>query len=159
MKKHAAMVQEEAHLLDQAGDGSSLLTSPLHSFAVRPVPIAIAKVIIERHHYLHSLPGDTQLAFGVFENHKLTGALTIGVGPANVHRLVAGADRKDCGTLTRLWLTDDLPRNSETRVLGIVLRALRANTDLKFMVSYADPCGRARWHDLPSFELALHRPE
>ncbi len=31
------------------------------------------------------------------------------------------------------------PRNSEGKTIGIVLRALKKNTDLKFIVSYADP--------------------
>jgi len=88
---------------------------------------------------LHSLPGGMQLAFGVFADRRLEGALTFSVGPANAHRLVEGADRRDCATLSRLWLSDTLPANSESRVLGIVLRALRRETALRFLISYADP--------------------
>ncbi len=69
----------------------------------------------------------------------LLGALTFGVGPANVHRLVEGARREDCLTLTRLWLDDALPTNAESRVIGITLRGLRRHTDVRFVVSYADP--------------------
>jgi len=67
------------------------------------------------------------------------GALTIGCGPSQAYRLVERATRGDCGVLTRLWLSDELLKNSESRIIGIVLRALRANTSLKFLVSYADP--------------------
>ncbi|MFC1956489.1 DNA methyltransferase, partial [Chloroflexota bacterium] len=42
-------------------------------------------------------------------------------------------------TLTRLWLSDELPANSESRVIGVSLRAIRKNTKVKFLVSYADP--------------------
>jgi hypothetical protein len=42
-------------------------------------------------------------------------------------------------TLTRLWLSDQLPANNESRVLGIVLRSLRQHTAIKFLVTYADP--------------------
>lgn len=42
-------------------------------------------------------------------------------------------------TLTRLWLSDDLPRNSESRVIGIVARLLKKHTSLLFLLSYADP--------------------
>jgi len=85
------------------------------------------------------MPGGTRLAFGVFTGHRLLGALTLGVGPSNVHRLVDGAEPDDCLTLTRLWLSDELPKNSESRVIGLSLRALRRHTDVKFVVTYADP--------------------
>ena len=65
--------------------------------------------------------------------------IVLGVGPFNAHKLVEGAEPEDCLTLTRYWLSDDLPKNSESRVLGIVLRSLRRHTHLKFIVTYADP--------------------
>jgi hypothetical protein len=65
--------------------------------------------------------------------------MTFGVGPANAYSLVKEAKPDDCLTLTRLWLSDELPRNSESRVLGIVLGNLKRHTNLKLLVSYADP--------------------
>jgi hypothetical protein len=53
--------------------------------------------------------------------------------------LIDGAKPDDCLTLTRLWLSDELPPNSESRTLSVIFRALRKNTDLKFLLSYADP--------------------
>jgi hypothetical protein len=38
-----------------------------------------------------------------------------------------------------LWLSDELPRNSESRFIGVVLRSLRKHTDVKFLLAYADP--------------------
>jgi hypothetical protein len=67
------------------------------------------------------------------------GALTLGVGPLNAHSLVEGAAPDDCLVLTRLWLSDELPKNSESRFIGVVLRSLRKFTSLRFLVSYADP--------------------
>jgi len=116
----------------------SIPSAALHDLQVRPVPMRIAKIVIERDHYLHSLPGGTKLAFGVFVQSSLQGAVTLGVGPYNGPLLVAGATSDDCLTLTRLWLSANLPRNSESRVLGIILRSLRRHTDLKFLLTYAD---------------------
>ena len=45
----------------------------------------------------------------------------------------------DVVTLTRLWLSDQLPRNSESKVLGISLRSLKRDTSLKFVLAYSDP--------------------
>ncbi|HZA21661.1 MAG TPA: DNA methyltransferase [Dehalococcoidia bacterium] len=122
----------------QAGGGATP-TPVLQSLEVRPIPILAARRLIEREHYLHSLPGGTRLAFGVFMGSRLMGALALGVGPLNAYSLVQGATPEDCLTLTRLWLSDELPRNSESRFIGIVLRSLKSHTGVKFLVSYADP--------------------
>ena len=128
----AAMVSQPLH----GGPGLTLLRQSLF---VRPIPIKVAKELVVREHYIHTLPGGTQMAFGAFMNGRLLGVLTLGVGPFNSHFLVEGAARRDCLTLSRLWLSDELPKNSESLVIGAVLRSLRKYTDLKFILSYADP--------------------
>ena len=123
----------------QRAGGGAIPTSALHDLRVSPIPFSVAKTLVQRHHYLHTLPAGTKLAFGVMAGSSLSGVLTIGVGPINAHRLVAGTTRDDGATLTRLWLYDYLPANSESRVIGVVLRALRRHTSLRFLLSYADP--------------------
>lgn len=120
------------------GPGASPRTA-LHEIVIRPIPLVVAKVLIVREHYLHSLPGGTRLALGVFMGDRLVGAMSLGVGPFNAPSLVEDATADDCLTLTRLWLADEMPKNSESRVLGIVTRALRRYTGLKFLLAYADP--------------------
>ena len=121
-----------------AGAGSSP-SAALQSIEVKALPWAAAKAVVEQNHYLHSMPGGTCRAFGAFVGARLLGALTLGAGPRNAPSLVAGAEAGDCLTLTRLWLSDDLPRNSESRVIAVVLRSLRQHTSIKFLLSYADP--------------------
>ena len=106
---------------------------------VAPISQSDAKSLIVRNHYLHSFPGGTKLNFGVFCQSVLLGAITLGVGPFLGYGLVGGATPDDCISLTRLWLADDLPRNSESKVIGILLRALRKETNLKFVLAYSDP--------------------
>ena len=124
----------------RAGGGSTPI-SALHNIRVMPVPFRITKELLVRKHYLHSMPGGTQLSFGVFVGGCLMGAITLGVGPKLGHRLVEGATSRDCATLTRrLWLSDRLPSNAESRVIGVALRALtNRHTSLKFVLAYADP--------------------
>ncbi len=124
---------------DHRAGGGAIPTSALQSLLVKSIPMAVAKELLVLWHYLHSFPGGTQLAFGVFWVLRLMGALTLGAGPAQAYRLVEGAVPQYCLVLTRLWLADDLPLCSESRVLGIVLRALRSSTKVKFVISYADP--------------------
>ena len=121
------------------GGGSADPTLALQSLGITPVPTGIAKDLLVREHYRHSLPGGTCLAFGVFFLSRLLGALTLGAGPFNAHSLVKGAIPGDCLTLTRLWLAGELLPNSESRVLGFVIRALRNHSRLKFLLTYAEP--------------------
>ena len=116
----------------QAGAGSIPSTAlQVKELVVKPIPWQVAKAIFERHHYLHSQPGGTLFSFGVFLGGRLLGALCFTRGPAHAYELVEGAAMRDCATLSRLWLADELPPNSESRVLGITLRALRRHTSLK----------------------------
>ena len=137
-KSSAGSVKEAQHATQQAGGGPTP-TPVLHTLRVVPIPFVFAKRIVEKEHYLHSMPGGTQLTFGVFAREYARGVITLGVGSKNAHSLVEGAEPSDCMTLTRLWLSDDLPFNSESLVIGYLLRALRRDTDLKFLISYADP--------------------
>ena len=123
----------------QEAGGGLIPTSPLQHLMVKPVPFSIAKQLLVRHHYLHSFPGGTKLAFGAFVGNRLLGALTLGAGPPNAYSLVDRAAPGDCLALSRLWLSDSLPKNSESRCIGVVLRYLEQHTSLKFLVSYADP--------------------
>ena len=122
----------------QAG-GGAIPTPALQSLTVRPISHRAAKELLVRNHYLHTMPGGTKLAFGIFSGKHLMGAATLGVGPFNAHRLVSGATHVDCICLTRLWLADDLPKNSESRMLAVILRSLARDTSVKFVVTYADP--------------------
>ena len=121
------------------GRAGSIPSPALQSIRVQPIPFFAAKKILVKHHYLHSLPGGTKLAFGAFVEGKLLGALTFGAGPHNAFALVEGACPDNCLTLTRLWLSEKLPPNSESRVISVCLRYLRKYTSLKFIITYADP--------------------
>lgn len=134
----AAGVKKSIVSIHETGAGSNP-SAALHSILVQPIPFTLAKKIIEKNHYLHSMPGGTKLAFGVLRDGRLLGTLTFGAGPHNAYKLVGGVVQEDCLTLTRLWLSDELPANSESRVIGVSLRAIKKNTKIKFIVSYADP--------------------
>ena len=60
----AASVMENTAPSHDADPGSSPRAA-LHSIRVAPIPIRMARSLIERYHYLHSLPGGTQIALGI----------------------------------------------------------------------------------------------
>ena len=117
----------------------SYASTELHDLRLIPISRVDAKTLIVRNHYCHSLPGGTKMSFGTVLNGRLLGVMTFGVGPFYGYKLVNGATPDDVVTLTRLWLSDELPRNSESKVLGIALRSLKRDTSLKFVIAYSDP--------------------
>ena len=107
---------------------------------VRPIPYRVARDLCKKYHYLKSYPGGALLNFGVFVHHALMGVAVIGVGPFNIHRLFRDAEPEEIVCLSRLWIDDRCGRNSESRVLGIVLRSLRQwRASIKAVVAYSDP--------------------
>ena len=124
---------------DQGTGPGSTPRAALQQMRVAPIPFRIAKQLLVREHYLRSMPGGSRLSLGVFLGRQLLGAVLLGAGPSNAHRMVEGGDSDSCLTLTRLWLDNSLPRNSESRVLGVIFRHLRRSTSVKFLVTYADP--------------------
>lgn len=137
---HPMVVTTRKHLLGSAARNfARYRNDAISSIELKPIDRKTAEKLVVEHHYLHSMAGGTQLCFGVFSQDRLAGVITFGVGPANAHRLFANAKPRDCLTLTRLWLADELPSNSESRVIGLALRALKRHTDVKFVLSYADP--------------------
>ena len=83
--KSAGGVIEARPALQEAGSGTSP-TPPFQSLVIRPIPFLTAKSLLERNHYLHSLPGNTQLAFGLFVGSSLLVANTLRRNPYGRHR-------------------------------------------------------------------------
>ena len=128
----------------QAGGGatptSALINCTPKDINVSPIPHQLAKTLCEHEHYLGTFPGGSVMSLGVFVQHRLLGIAVLGVGPPNVHRLFQGARREQVLCLTRFWLHDQLPRNSESRTLSVILRHFRRHqSTVKAIVAYSDP--------------------
>jgi hypothetical protein len=97
-------------------------------------------------HYSHKVVVNSQLHLGVFLGTRLEGALQF--GPSLDRRkllpLVPGTAWNGFLELNRLAFSDNLPRNSESRALGVALRLIRKSyPQIDWIVSFADAtqCG------------------
>ena len=113
--------------------------SILKSLRVVGVDAAVIRDIVERLHYLHSMPSVTRACFAVYLGDELVGAAVFTQGARNSHRLLEGAAPHHVLTLARFWMADGLPPNNESRVLGVMLRQLARDGRHKLVVSFADP--------------------
>ena len=113
--------------------------SMLKHLDVRPAPAASIAGLVAREHYLHSMPAAACLCFAIYHDSMLLGAVVFTAGARHGYRLLQAARPQEVVTLARLWLSERCPKNSESRVIGVVLRHLRRHSDWKLLLSYADP--------------------
>lgn len=101
----------------------------------------IAKELIIKNHYSHKWTS-CRYAIGLFdEEDKLIGVAIYGfpVGRQVVNSICDGLSNNDVLELTRLWLIDEAPKNSESFFIGKTFKWLMQNTNVKVLISYSDP--------------------
>lgn len=114
--------------------------SAVKELNIKLIPTSIAKDIIIKNHYSKRWPNRNTINYGVFYQGRLLGACTFGNAnsPAMIH-LVEGTEQHEYLELTRLWLSDELPKNSESRVVSYCLRHIKKHCpEIKWIVSFAD---------------------
>ena len=113
---------------------------------LRPISAQEANALVRRVHYSGKVANNSQLHIGVFYHGKLEGALQFGpsIDKHKTMALVSGTQWHEFTELNRLAFTDALPRNSESRALGIAIKLLRKYApQLKWIITFADgtQCG------------------
>ena len=95
---------------------------------------------IESNHYSGNINGvKSSFCFALLDDGKLIGAMIYGpFGMANAWKKYASSENQVI-ELRRLCLIDETPKNSESYFIGQTLKWLKKNTEIKVVVSYADP--------------------
>lgn len=98
------------------------------------------KQFIEKWHYSKSINGImSSYCFKLMNNNEIIGGMIFGkLGMANAWKKYA-ENAEDVIELRRLCCIDDTPKNTESFFIGACLRWLKKNTNIKIIVSYADP--------------------
>jgi hypothetical protein len=125
---------------------------------VRPITPQAANTLVKRVHYSGKVVPNSQLHFGVFLNGILEGAMQFGpsMDKRKVQGLVADTAWNNFIELNRLAFSDRLPRNSESRALGIAFRLMRKQyPHLEWVISFADgtQCGDGTIYRASGFVL------
>ena len=110
-------------------------------FHVGQIPCATARAVIRREHYSHSVVNNSYLHLGVFREGAFEGVLQWGyaLNPARADKVVAGTVQGQYMELNRMWLSDEAPRNSESRAISYPLKYIRrACPSVAWVQSYAD---------------------
>lgn len=128
------------------------------NIVLRPISRADADNVVRRVHYSGKTVNNSQVHIGVFLHGKLEGALQFGpsLDKRKLQGLVQGTLWNEFIELNRMAFSDALPRNSESRAIGVAMRMLRAHAPhLKWVVSFADAtqCGDGTIYRASGFVL------
>ncbi len=106
------------------------------SLVVRRVEAATLRGVMSSYHYSKRMPDAVQECFAGYYGDTFAGGIAFGPGAASVRNELPDLTPQDCRELVRLWSPDDMPRNTESR---LVSQALRALTGVRLVVSFSDP--------------------
>lgn len=110
---------------------------------LKPIPAKSANELIKRVHYSGKVVQNSQIHIGVFLHGKLEGAMQFGpsLDKRKILGLVKGTGWNEVLELNRMAFTDALPRNSESRAIGIAMKILKKHApQLRWVISFADAC-------------------
>ena len=129
---------------------------------VKPISSADAARIIKLYHYSGKTTQNSQLHFGVFLNGKCGGAMQFGpsLDKSKMLGIVEGTKWNGFLELNRMAFADWLPRNSESRAIGVALRMIKKNyPHIDWVVSFSDgtQCGDGTIYRASGFVLTQIR--
>jgi hypothetical protein len=125
---------------------------------LRPISAKDANELVRRVHYSGKVDPRSQLHFGVFWKGKLEGAMQFGpsIDKRKTIGLVEGTAWNGFMELNRMAFSDQLPRNAESRALGVAMKLLRKHAPhIEWVLSYADgtQCGDGTIYRAAGFVL------
>lgn len=125
---------------------------------VLPISSQDAAKVIKRIHYSGKVVNNSQLHFGVFINGRCEGAMQFGppMVRKNLMHVVEGTKWNNFLELNRMAFGPKLPKNSESRAIGVAMRMIRKQyPHIEWVVSFADAtqCGDGTIYRASGFVL------
>lgn len=125
---------------------------------VAPIKSANANALVKRIHYSGKVVQNSQLHFGVFLGGRLEGVMQFGpsLDKRKIQGLVENTLWNGFIELNRMAFSDRLPRNSESRAIGIAMRLIRKHyPHIEWVISFADgtQCGDGTIYRASGFVL------
>lgn len=101
----------------------------------------LCRTIIAAKHYSKRWVNNGYIHLGVYHHRRLVGVMQWGYAlvPNSGRRVVKGTGNKEYLELNRLWLHDQMPKNSESRAISYALKYIKkAYPQIKWVQSFAD---------------------
>lgn len=125
---------------------------------IKPIKAHVANSIVKKIHYSGKVVNNSQLHFGVFLKGKLEGAMQFGpsIDKRKTKELVSGTLWNEFIELNRMAFSDVLPKNSESRAIGVAIRLIKKMyPQIKWVISFSDgaQCGDGTIYRASGFVL------
>ena len=104
-------------------------------------PSSEADECIKKHHYSHKVTTNRFLSIRINEGGEKGGYIQIGYGirPHMKHNISKDITKDNYCEFDRMWLSDDMPKFSESQVISLLMAYLKAAyPNIKFVITYAD---------------------
>lgn len=125
---------------------------------LKPISRHEADAVVKRVHYSGKVVQNSQLHIGVFYQGRLEGAMQFGpsLDKRKIQGLVRDTPWNGFLELNRMAFSEALPRNSESRAIGIAMKLLKQHAPhVQWVVSFADgaQCGDGTIYRASGFVL------
>ena len=105
---------------------------------LRECPTAEADAAIIKNHYSKKVTSNRFVSLSV-NGDKGYIQLGYGIRPAAKHTISKAITRDNYCEFDRMWLSDELPKNSESKAIGLLMAYLKAaHPRIKYVITYAD---------------------
>lgn len=132
--------------------------SVVKQIQVKSIHSSLANAFVKKYHYSGRVVPNSQLHFGAYLDDKLHGVMQFGpsMDKSKIQGLVKGTGWNEFIELNRMAFDDTLPKNSESRCIGIALRLIKKHAPhIKWVISFADgtQCGDGTIYRASGFVL------
>lgn len=108
---------------------------------IKEVDYRVATLFLQKWHYSPIIPKLTKHWLGCYVDDELVGVLSLGWGTRPKHTIqvlfpeLTSADYFEIG---KMAMTDDMPKNSESQMLSLVIKWIRQHLRIKYLFTWAD---------------------
>lgn len=112
--------------------------TPIRYMQIQQINSELAREYIATFHYSKTFPDSTLYTYGGYLNGKLIGVVCYGMGcgKAQYTSIIPTIKNGEYCELTRLWCANNMPRNTESKLISGSLKLLPK--EIKLVVSFAD---------------------
>jgi hypothetical protein len=105
---------------------------------IKKVPAKQIRGYVATYHYTHIMPDNSMECYAGYYKEKLAGVVVFGNGASNeaFTKIIPTIKVDEARELMRLWCPDEMPKNTETRIISEAIKSLPKK--VKLVISFAD---------------------
>jgi len=116
--------------------------SEVRELRVKVVPKKLAKDYILKNHYMGTFPNSV-VSFGIFKNRVLNGVISFGYSLSTLNKaasIIPDIKKDECLEMQRMFLSDNLGHNAESKSLNTCLKLIKKNTGVRVVITHSGGC-------------------